>query len=56
MIAIAMIMVIQTNSIKLHKIPQKPAIIEKIKIDKLDPKDLANLLQILELTQFNRFK
>jgi len=46
----------QTNSLKTPKIPQKPAILEKITIQKLDPKDLANILQILELSQFNRFK
>ena len=56
MIVIAILMVIQTNSIKLPKIPQKPAILEKITIQKLDPKDLANIIKILELSQFNRYK
>lgn len=56
MIAIVIMMVIQTNSIKLPKIPQKPAILEKITLNKLDPKDLANIIKILELSQFNRYK
>lgn len=56
MIAIAIMMVIQTNSIKLPKIPQKPAILDKITLNKLDPKDLANIIKILELSQFNRYK
>lgn len=50
------LLIIQTNQIKLPKIPQKPAIYEKITLQKLDPKDLANIIQILELSQFNRYK
>lgn len=50
------LLIIQTNQIKSPKIPLKPAIYEKITLQKLDPKDLANIIQILELSQFNRYK
>lgn len=42
----------QTKQVKL----QKPLTIEKITIQKLDPKDLAYLIQILNVDQFQRYK
>jgi hypothetical protein len=42
----------QTKTINLSK----PTYTEKIKLQKLDPVDLAHLAYILKLEQFNRFK
>ena len=42
----------QTKQVKI----QKPLTIEKITIQKLDPKDLAYLIQILNVEQFQRYK
>lgn len=42
----------QTKQVNL----QKTLITEKITISKLDPKDLAHLIQILNIDQFQRFK
>jgi len=43
------------NHTKQVKI-QKPLTIEKITISKLDPKDLAALINILNVEQFQRYK
>lgn len=37
-------------------IPEKPKTIEKITLNKLDPRDLANIIRILNIDQFSRFK
>ena len=42
----------QTKQVKL----QKPLTIEKITVQKLDQKDLAYLIQILNVDQFQRYK
>jgi hypothetical protein len=42
----------QTRQVNL----QKPLMIEKITVQKLDPKDLAYLIQILNVDQFQRYK
>jgi hypothetical protein len=42
----------QTKIINL----QKPLMIEKITLQKLDPRDLARLTYILNIDQFTRFK
>jgi hypothetical protein len=42
----------QTRTINL----QKPLIVEKIKLQKIDVKDLAHLAFILQIDQFTRFK
>lgn len=43
--------VFQTPKVKIKNIQT-----EKITLQKLDPKDLANLIQVLNLDQFTRFK
>jgi hypothetical protein len=42
----------QTKQVKI----QKPLMIEKITISKLDPRDLAALINILNVDQFQRYK
>ena len=38
------------------KLVSKPTYTEKITLQKLDPKDLAYLIQILNIEQFQRYK
>lgn len=44
-----------SNQIKIKPV-LKPTYTEKITLQKLDPKDLAQLIQILNIDQFQRFK
>ena len=55
---ICLLFLLQTpllNQIKIKPV-LKPTYIEKITLQKLDPKDLAYLIQILNVDQLKRFK